>query len=883
MRDWAAFVRKRLEAEAPPFAADQAAIDELAGHLSEVHAAARAAGADPAQAEAAAEAELAGLGPLAAVLDRRARRAFGRGRAKARPWSGLAADLRQAVRLLRHRPGVAGLAVLMLALGIGLATTVFGVYNAVLLAALPYPDASRLVLLWEADRSSPDDTYIVAAPVYEDWRARQRTLAAMGIWEFVSFNVSAAADPEHVPGIRASASLFDTLGVAPALGRAFTEDEDARGVKVAVISDAVWRTHFGADPEAIGRPIRLNDEPYDVIGVMPPSFTFPRPTTGIYVPMTFTERDRPRDSHSFYVAGRLRDGVAFEQAVADFGRIGDDLAREHAENADETSRPTRLVDFGMAAIERMLAALGGAAVLVLLIACVNVANLLIARAIERRREFALRRAIGAGGGRLARQLFVEGLTLAALGAAGGLVVSWIGVRTLDLLLGRDFLTFWFRGRALVAQDGAVLACAVGVAGATALLFSFAPMAGLRRRALSPAPGDGSPSVSRSALGIRRVLVAMEIGLAIVVLCGAGLLLKSFAALLRVDPGIDSEGVLTMQVSLPQEDTYGPAVRATFCEDIAAAAGPFAAIGAISHLPLTNANAGRGLSIEGRPHDPDNPVNANYRLICPGYFRALGIPFVRGRDARASDREPVVVINRAMADRYWPGENPVGQRLRIGRSEGPPWMHIVGVAENVRHFGLDSDPVREIFVPYRQNAWPLMTIVAKTDGSAGPGAAALREALRRTHPDVPAASVRTMREVVGASVSSRASFLRLLLVYGALGLVLSVVGVYGVLAYFVTQRSRELGIRVALGATGPAIVRLVLRQSIVPVAAGVLAGSAASLWSSRLLVDLLFQTQPHDPGVIAAVGGTVLLAGVAASWIPAHRAAAADPTHVLRND
>jgi putative ABC transport system permease protein len=886
MRDWHAVVRAQLARERTAPALHGDAIDELAAHLADVYRTALAAGATPAAAEAAADAELAGLGPLAAALDTRAHRAFQAARPKRRLWPGLAADVRQAARLIRRRPGLSMLAVLMLALGVGVSTTVFGIYNAVLVAGLPYPRAADLVLLWEGERASPDDTYIVAAPVYEDWRARQRTLAALGLWEFVSFNIRGAGDPEQVPGIRASASVFHTIGIAPALGRTFTDDEDRRGAKVAVLSDAAWRSHFAGDPGVPGRQIQLNGMTYDVIGVMPPDFAFPRRATAVFVPMSFTTRDRQRTAHSFYVIGRARDGVTFEQVRDDFARIGDELAREYPANAGETSRPTRLADFGMTTVRKMLAALGGASVFVLLIAGVNVANLLIARALDRRREFGLRRALGAGGGRLIRQLLIEGLSLAGLSAVGGVFIAWIGTRVLDLLLGADFLTFWFRGRVPVTLEPAVLGFALAAAVMTALIFSCAPIAGLRGAAVTPALRDGGRGVAHSAFGVRRVLVAAEVGLAIVVLCGAGLVVKSFIGLLRVDPGLNPDRVLTLQVSLPQEDTYGPAIRRTFCEEITAAAagGPFPAIGAISHLPLDRTNASRALSIEGRPHDPEHPVSANYRLICPGYFRTLGIPVVRGRDVEAADREPVVVINRAMADRYWKDQNPIGHRIRIGRTEGPPWIRIVGVAENVKHFGLESDPVHEIFVPYRQNAWPVMTVVARTRDAVTPAAAtALRDVLRRTYPEAPATTIRSMNQVIDTSLSWRVSFLRLLLVYAGLGLLLAAVGVYGVLAYFVSQRSQEMGIRIALGATAPAIVRLVLRQSLAPVAAGVFAGAAASIWSGRLLTDLLFQTEPSDPAVLTSVSAFVLLVGMAASWVPAHRASNLDPTVTLRGE
>jgi putative ABC transport system permease protein len=617
---------------------------------------------------------------------------------------------------------------------------------------------------------------------------------------------------------------------------------------------------------------------------MPPAFQFPTRQTGAYVPMAFTEADRVRNSHSFYVLGRLREGVTFDQATEDFARIGAELAREHPANEGETSRVTRAADLGMAPVTEMLRALAGAAAFVLLIACVNVANLQISSALDRRREFVVQQALGAGAGRIARQLFAGGLLLAGLGAAGGVGVAWLGARSLDALLGPDFLSFWFRGRVPVEIDAPVLGFAAAAAAATALLFSFAPLIGLRRSAVAAGLADGSRGAAGSALGLRRGLVAAEVALAVVVLSGAGLLVKSVATLLAVDPGLASERVLTVQVSLPQADTYGPAVRTSFCDDIArgAARGAFEAVGAISHLPLAGANATRGLSIDGRPHDPERPVNASYRLICPGYFRTLGIPLIRGRDADPLDAEPVVVINRAMADYYWPDADPLGQRLRIGRRDGPAWMRIVGVAENVRHFGLDADPVREIYVPYRQNAWPTMTVVVRTAGATSRAHAdALVGSIRAAYPDLPTTAVRTMDSVVGASVARRASFMRLLLVFAGLGLLLAAVGVYGVLAYAVVRRVREIGIRMALGADRRSVVRLVLRQSFVPIGIGLAAGGVASIWSGQLLASMLFQTTPGDAAVTTAILLLVLVVGLAASWLPARRAASVEPVSALR--
>ncbi|HSC26369.1 MAG TPA: ABC transporter permease [Vicinamibacterales bacterium] len=892
MPDWSAFVRSRLAAEGEPSDRHADAIEELAQHLEDVYRAARAGGASEDTAAAAAAAELAGLAPIARALRRRARAEPLDAAARRRLWlTHLGGDVRQACRLFGRRPAVSSVVILTLAIGIGACTAVFSIFKAVLFDELPYPEPDRLVLLWEGSPDDPDSRYIVAAPVYEDWRRMSTTLESLGIWEFVTFNIAAANEPEQVAGVRASSSLFDVLGIRPVLGRTFRPDEDAPGHHVVVISEAVWRSQFGGDPDVIGRTLRLNDAPNEVIGVMPAGFVFPRGGTGLWVPIAFTPQDAARDAHSFFVAGRLKDGTSLEQARAEFKAIGRKLADTYTENRFESGVVTRMSEMGLQTVRRILIVLFGAVAFVLCIACVNVANLQMGQALVRRREFAVRMAIGAGTGRVARQLLIEGLALAALGGLAGLLLAWVGTRGVDALLGPQLLEFWFRGRANVRIDGSILAFAAAASTVSAMFFSLAPLAGLRRSGLQDALQEGVRGLSRSALGPHRALVTAEIALAILVLCAAGLLVRSLANLLHVDPGLDPADVLTMRVSLPQADTYGPAERAAFCEDLArsAAASSFAVVGAVSHLPLSGANAGRSFSIEGRPAPAPNEVaSANYRVSCPGYFRALGIPIAGGRDFTIGDRQKgalTVIVNRAAADRYWPGEDAVGQRLKIGGfTSRSPWLTIVGVAGNVRHFGLDDRPGPEIFVPYGQAAWPVMTIVAKSRGSlTGSSARELRELLRRIDPALPPASIRTMADVVGLSVEWRQSFMRLLGVFAAISLAFAAVGIYGVLSYYVSQRRREIGIRMALGSTRSAVVRLVLGQMLLPAAIGVALGLAGSFWTSRLLADLLFEVRPGDIVVSGAIVAVLLAVGLAAGWVPARRAASIDPILALRGD
>jgi putative ABC transport system permease protein len=658
-----------------------------------------------------------------------------------------------------------------------------------------------------------------------------------------------------------------------------------------VISDAVWRAQFGRDESILTRQIRLNGEPHDVIGVMPPGFEFPWAGAGIIVPMGRRPGDDERDSHSFYVVGRLRDGATFEESRAEFDAIGRALAATYPANRGETARPTRLQDFGLRRLRPMLGALMGAAILVLVIACVNVANLQLALASARRREWTMRAALGAGLGRLVRQTLLESMTLAAAGGLGGVLVAWAATGAFDALLGSGFLSFWFRGDVRVALDVRVLAFAVATSAACAVVFALAPFAVIRR-SMAGSLREDARGATTSHQRTRRVLVAAEVALAIVVLAGAGLLIRSLAGVLRIHPGLDADRVVTLRVSLPQPDPYGPAARATFCADLsraASAAAHFESVSAVSHLPLSGANAGRGFTIEGRPApQPNEGPGANYRIVCPDYFSTLRIPFVDGRDidvSTAADLGGAVILNRATAEKFWPNERAVGRRMKIGGfTSDAPWLTVVGVVENVRHFALDADPLPEIFVPYGQAAWPVMTLVGRTRGEpTADSMLALREVLRGVDPQLPATRMTTMASVVDGSVNWRASFMRLLVVFAAVGLLLAGVGVYAVLAHFVANRRREVGLRMALGATRARVVGLVLRQSMAPVLAGVAIGLVGSVWAARWLVDFLYEVQPGDPPTTLAIAALVVSIGVLASWLPARRAASIDPTVALRDE
>ena len=885
-------MRERLRAAG----LDEDVIDEILEHAHELHRSAIATGETPDDARAAVEAEMADLPALI-----RAARASKRRRIPPAPepiapsrWRLVAAfgrDLTYALRLLLARPAFTAVAVATLALGIGANTAIFSLMHTVLLAPLPFAEPDRLVRIWETSADNPDNVFIVSAPNYKDWLEQATSFESMAIWENRQFNVAMADEPVQAYGMRVSASVFPMLGVQPQLGRTFTPTEDAPGYDVVVIADSLWRSRLGARPDIVGQSIRINGRPHEVIGVMPPSFIFAQRRQQLWVPIAFnTEADVDRGQHSFLVAARLKPGVTFAAAKAEMDSIGRRLARQHEANAGETATITPLPDVGAASLEQTFTALAGAVVLLLLIACVNVANLLLARASTRQREFSVRWALGASTGRIASQLLAEGLLLSVCGAIAGVFVAWAAIQLMADALPWSVTNAPFRHGVGAPLANEVLLFTLAIALITAMLFSFAPLAGMSRdnsgAMLKATGGRGATRVHSRA---RSILIAAEVALAVVILAGAGLLIKSMSRLLAVDPHLDPKNVLVTQLALPQKDLYGPPERTTFCADIERAIGQVPGVtkaGAVSHLPLSGANAGRLLTLEGRTPPPDGFV-ASYRLTCPGYFAALGINIVSGRDFSHSDAATapgVAIINEELAKQYWPGENPVGRRLRIGTGGGPgdPWLTIVGVVRTVRHIGLDVAPSREIFLPYSQAAWPVMTVVVKS----APGSQStdqIRRALRALDPERPVALLRTMDDVIQESTGPRRFPMLLLAAFASIALALAVIGVFGVVSYVVTQRSREIGIRMALGARAGTLIRMVVAATFAPIGAGVLVGVAGALMTSRFLGSFRYDVKAYDPAVLVAVASVLGFSGLVAAMVPARRAAAVDPLVVLKEE
>ena len=676
------------------------------------------------------------------------------------------------------------------------------------------------------------------------------------------------------------------LGVPALMGRTFKDEEDRPGHDVAVLSFGLWQRRYGGRPDIVGSVARINGRPFEIIGVMPSTFRFVNRETAVWTPIAFNEEDSGRGSHSFQAAARLRPGVSPAAAKAELDALGRSLAKQYPDdNRNETATLTPMSDLGVVQLRPTLIALTGAVALVLAIACLNVANLLLAQSASRRHEFAVRSALGASSWRIAGQVLCEALVIAMIGGAVGIAVAAAGTSLMAGVLppGITYAPYRDAGTA-IHLDPWILTFTSLVAMATGILFSLAPIAALRRTDLKAA---GDRAVTGRLRFVRTGLVASEVALALIVLAAAGLMIKSLARLVTVDPGLDPTNVLLVTMALPQPDFYGPPLRERFCVDVSERVSTLPGIvsaGAVSHVPLSGSNAGRSFTVEGLTLPPGEIASASYQLTCPGYFKAMGIPLLKGRDFTARDTTSspeVVIINAETAKRYWPNVEPIGRRIRTGSAEEPTYSTVVGVVGNVKHFGLDDDARRQIFRPYSQAAWPVMTIVAKTATAPEAFASAVRGALQKIDPDLPVGPAITMQQIEQESMGSRRFPMVLLAAFGALALALAIVGVYGVVSYVVAQRTREIGIRVALGAQRGQVMRLILTGAMRPVIIGIVVGSVGAVFATRLLRTLLYNVSPGDPVVLGGIAGLLVCAGIAASLVPGARATRVDPIRVLR--
>ncbi|MBI3697204.1 MAG: ABC transporter permease [Acidobacteria bacterium] len=789
-------------------------------------------------------------------------------------------DIWLGFRALRRNPGFTAVALLALALGIAGSTAMFSVIHTVLLRPLPYRDPERVVMVWSKAPKLGYERLFVSMADFVDWRDRNHVFEHMAIVRHLaSFNLTVGQEPERIQSALVSPGLFPLLGVNPMLGRAFTREDEPK----VVLSYGLWQRRFGRDPAVVGSKVTLNGQPYVVAGVMPAGFEFPSREFELWAPFRIDPNEvRSRLGRNYLAVARLKPGVTLAQAQAEMESITTQLSREYPGTNLADLFGVVLIRFHddvVAKVRPALLVLMGAVGVVLLIACANVANLLLARTMARQTEMSLRAALGASRRRLVRQLMAESLPLTALGGIAGLILAFWGVHALTAILPVSI------PRLEAARvDERILLFTLVLSLLTCLLFSIAPAIQASQGALnvrSSTPGLRSGR-------FRNLLVVSQVALTMVLLIGAGLLIRSFLELQKVNPGLRPENVLTMQIALPRPRYAEGREMARFYQDVLSrveALPGVEAAGTVNRLPLSGAISTGAITIDGMATSPKELMDVGWRSVSPEYFRAAGIPLLRGRafaDRDTASAPGVAIVDEALARRYFPNGDPIGRRLKIGMPNwNTPWFTIVGVVGYIKHDGLDVDSKPQVYWPQAQRPDPRMTLVVRTAADPTAIAGAVRRQVLAVDPDQPVYDVRTMEEVIDRSVSQRRFNTVLLGLFAGVALLLATVGIYGVLSYSVTQRRREIGIRMALGAGRGSVLRMVVGQGAGLVLTGVAIGAAVSLLLGRLVASLLYGVKPTDPLSFAGVTVLLLLVAALACWIPARRAAKVDPMVALR--
>jgi putative ABC transport system permease protein len=808
----------------------------------------------------------------------------------------IAADVRYAFRTLRRNPGFAIVVLLTLALGIGANAAIFSVVNGVLLRPLPFRDADRLMVIW-GDLKRPGLNDIPAsAGEYVDYRDRSHAFEQVSAYDTVGFNLTGGGEPERVEGAVVTTTFFSLLGASAQVGRTFVAGEDQPGRDdVVVLSHSLWTRRFSANPAIVGQTIPVDGRPTQVVGVMPAAFQFPDRSIEIWKPFLLDAEalsDNNRGSHGYTALARLKAGISRQQAQADLNAVTAAFKADHPGNYRNgfgaTLRPLQEEIVGDTG--RPLMVLLGAVAVVLLIACANVANLLLARAASRRKEIALRTALGASRGRLVRQLMTESVLVSAVGGLIGLGLAAWGV---DLLIASapDSIPRIQE----VGVDARVVGFTALVSLATGLLFGLVPALRASRAPLNDALKEGGRAGGGGVHGFAgRALVVSEVALSLVLLIAAGLLIHSFTRLQDVAPGFDSSRLLTFRLSLPESryTTFqkGQSFFDEFFTGLRRRPG-VRGVAAINALPFSGFGGSRSFHIEGREEKrPEDQTEEQLRIVTDGYFAAMGIPIVTGREFTERDalNQPrVAVVNDAMAKKHWPHESPIGKRVSFSTNE-PHWYEIVGVAGNIKHRALEAVDRPELYVPYRQPlfaGWTVrpMYVIARTSADPASIVAIARHEIARVDPDQPISDVRTMDERIGRSLSSRRFSMVLLALFAGLALTLAAVGIYGIVAYSVTERTHEIGVRVALGAQRRDVMAMVVGQGMTMTIVGTAIGVAASAALARLMSSLLFGVSAVDPVTFVAIPLLLIAVALAACYVPARRAMRVDPLETLRSE
>lgn len=896
MPNWFSLVQARLRelTGGPP---DPDIVEELAAHFAQLHEHARAQGLSDPEAErhvlALLEASQPFLQALGAKRAPMARRIDTWARQEAPPPQGrglmakidLSRDSRYALRMLLRAPVFSLIAIVTFAIGIGVNTAVFSVVNAVLLQALPYPDAGRITMVWLDNQRQGLKEDITSYPNYLDWRDQNSVYEHLAAYTPASFSLTGAGEPERLRGAYATANFFDVMGLPPAVGRVFTSEHETQGRDgVVVLSHGLWQRRFGGAPNVIGQTITLNGTPHEVIGVMRPEMRWPLDAE-LWKPLAPDQDDRQaRFSFWLPVIGRLKPGAAVEQAQTEMSGISDRLVQAYPNMKGFGAYVVPLKQQLVGGVERGLLVLMGAVGCVLLIACVNLANLMLGRTATRRRELAIRTALGASRWRLVRQIVTEALVLALIGGGLGLVLA-------------HWATGFFVGLAAdslpradtIRLDARVLLFAFALAAIAALLAGLVPALHASRSAAAEHLREGGrQGGGMSSRRTRSVLVAVEVALALVLLTGAGLLMRTLWNMQQLDRGFNPSGVAVATVSAPPSAyPRAPEVRGFYSrvlERVRALPGVESAALASGVLQPLLANSSV-FSIEGKPlPPPEERIEYPFEAVSPGFFDTLRVQVVRGRgfDQRDhADAPRVVVINETLARHGWPGEDPIGKRIRFGGGDQAPWMTVIGVVRDL-HRNLPQRPVRpELYFSSLQNTPRTQLILVRTAGDPRAVIPSIRREVQAIDPQLPLFAVNTLEGAIDQTLGQPRFQSSMLAAFAAIALLLASIGIYGVTAHAVGQRTQEVGIRMALGARGPDVLRLIFTQHLRPALIGIAIGIGAALALGRSLQSLLYGVRATDPSTFAIMALSLLAVAAAACWIPARRAMRVDPLVALR--